>query len=77
VTEPAHDRPAALSPLTVPGFPLGSDQFGRDLPSRLLWGVRPTLVMVSFVAAVRLVLGMVIGLRAHLKIRKRQRSAVA
>jgi peptide/nickel transport system permease protein len=51
-------------PWTVPGFPLGSDQFGRDLLSRLLWGVRPTLVMVLIVATVRLVLGIVIGLGA-------------
>lgn len=48
--------------LTVPGYPLGSDRFGRDLLSRLLWGMRPTLLLVSVVALVRLALGVVIGI---------------
>jgi peptide/nickel transport system permease protein len=50
--------------LTVPGFPLGSDFFGRDLLSRVLWGIRPTLTMVAVVAAVRLILGVAIGMSA-------------
>jgi peptide/nickel transport system permease protein len=50
--------------LSVPGFPLGSDEFGRDLLSRLLWAVRPTMTMVAIVAVVRLVLGVLIGLCA-------------
>ena len=45
-----------------PEFPLGSDKLGRDLFSRLLWAVRPTLIMVIVVAAVRLALGVLIGL---------------
>ena len=49
---------------TVPGFPLGSDFFGRDLLSRLLWGIRPTMVMVTVVAVVRLALGIAVGLGA-------------
>jgi peptide/nickel transport system permease protein len=48
----------------VPGYPLGSDQFGRDVLSRLLYAVRPTLIMVSLVALVRLFLGTLIGLGA-------------
>ncbi len=48
----------------VTGYPLGSDEFGRDLYSRLLWAIRPTLQMVAVVAAVRLVLGTLIGLVA-------------
>jgi peptide/nickel transport system permease protein len=51
-------------PLTIPGFPLGSDQFGRDLLSRLLWAVRPTMIMVTIVAVVRLLLGTAIGVGA-------------
>ena len=49
---------------SVPGFPLGSDEFGRDLLSRLLWAIRPTMTMVLLVAAVRLTIGVVVGLCA-------------
>lgn len=49
---------------TVPGYPLGTDRFGRDLLSRLLWAVRPTMIMVFVVAGVRLGLGVVLGLTA-------------
>lgn len=51
-------------PFTVPGFPLGSDVYGRDLLSRLLWGARPTLLLVALVAAIRLILGLLIGVWA-------------
>jgi peptide/nickel transport system permease protein len=50
-------------PLT-PGYPLGSDYMGRDMLSRLLWGIKPTLTMVLIVAGIRLVLGTTIGLSA-------------
>ena len=53
-----------FAPGAVPGFPLGSDERGRDIYSLLLWAVRPTLVLVGLVAAVRLVLGLLIGLVA-------------
>ncbi len=46
------------------GFPLGSDRSGRDLWSRLLWAVRPTMLMVVLVAAVRLGIGVVLGVAA-------------
>ena len=49
-------------PNTVEGYPLGSDEWGRDLLSRLLWAIRPTLTLVLVVAAVRLVLGIAAGL---------------
>jgi ABC-type dipeptide/oligopeptide/nickel transport system permease subunit/outer membrane protein assembly factor BamB len=51
-----------LAAFTVPGFPLGTDHFGRDLYSQLLWAVRPTLTLVLVVAALRLVVGIVVGL---------------
>ncbi|HUF40146.1 MAG TPA: ABC transporter permease [Anaerolineales bacterium] len=62
VTGQWHIPPFEAFALT--GFPLGSDEFGRDVYSRLLYAVRPTLQMVLVVAAVRLVLGTLIGLVA-------------
>jgi peptide/nickel transport system permease protein len=53
-----------FSAFQVPGYILGSDQFGRDMLSRILYAVRPTLIMVSIVAIVRLFLGTLIGLGA-------------
>lgn len=57
-------RTPPYPPLRVDGYPLGTDRFGRDLLSRMLWGVRPTLMMVSVVALTRLILGILIGLAA-------------
>lgn len=48
----------------VQGYILGSDEFGRDLLSRIFYAVRPTLIMVTIVAVVRLFLGTLIGLGA-------------
>ncbi|HMO59331.1 MAG TPA: ABC transporter permease subunit [Roseiflexaceae bacterium] len=50
-------------PLT-PGFVFGSDRYGRDLLSRVLWGIRPTLLMVTVVAGIRLLSGLLIGVVA-------------
>lgn len=46
----------------IAGYPLGTDRWGRDLLSRILWGVRPTMVMVASVAAFRLTVGILLGL---------------
>ena len=51
-------------PMGAPGFWLGSDRAGRDLLSRLLWALQPTLALVLIIAAVRLALGLTIGLAA-------------
>jgi peptide/nickel transport system permease protein len=56
--------PPPFQPGRVDGFPLGSDEFGRDILSRLLWGVRPTLLLVVVVAALRISIGIVLGLLA-------------
>lgn len=42
-------------------WPLGSDRFGRDLYSRLLYAIRPTLILVAVVALIRLSIGVLIG----------------
>lgn len=44
-------------PLGTPGYFLGSDQFGRDVLSRLLVGTRPTLLAIFVIAVLRIVLG--------------------
>lgn len=51
-------------PAFTPGFPLGSDNLGRDLYSWLLWSVRPTIILVIVVALLRMALGVVIGVIA-------------
>jgi peptide/nickel transport system permease protein len=54
-------RMAPFEPGEVPGFPLGSDLDGRDILSRMIWAVRPTLVLAMFVACVRLGVGTFLG----------------
>lgn len=49
-------------PGQMPGFLLGADTLGRDTLSQILWALRPTLVLVLVAAAVRLLLGLVIGI---------------
>ncbi len=63
-TQGTHYVKPPVPAFTVPGFPLGADEYGRDIFSRLLWAVRPTLTIVLVVAALRLVIGLVIGLAA-------------
>lgn len=46
------------------GYLLGTDQLGRDLLSRLIWGARVSMVVAAIAAAVAFVIGGVIGLVA-------------
>lgn len=57
-TDPAH-RLAAPGEL---GYPLGSDQLGRDLLSRLVWGGRISLIIGFVSAGLALVIGGALGL---------------
>jgi len=41
--------------------PLGSDQWGRDILSLLLYGTRNTLVACTFITMARLILGLILG----------------
>lgn len=52
--------------LAAPGaeFLLGTDQSGRDMLSRIVWGGRASLAIGACVTAIGLVLGLVIGLVA-------------
>jgi peptide/nickel transport system permease protein len=47
-----------------PGFPLGSDHFGRDVLSRLLYGARVSLLAAGFAATFAMAVGLAIGIAA-------------
>lgn len=46
----------------TPGFILGSDQFGRDILSRIIAGTQPTMLTILIVATFRIIIGTFIGL---------------
>jgi len=48
----------------MPGLPMGTDQWGRDIFSMLLYGTRNTLVACLFIAMARVILGSVLGMLA-------------
>ena len=47
-----------------PANPLGSDQWGRDILSLLLYGTRNTLVAATFITLARIILGTILGIIA-------------
>jgi peptide/nickel transport system permease protein len=53
-----------LRPPGTEGFPLGTDELGRDMLSRLIWGARVSLFMGVTPVILALVLGSVIGIVA-------------
>ncbi len=48
----------------APGFLLGTDEFGRDILSRLIYGARPTLTVAVGATSLALVVGTVLGVLA-------------
>jgi peptide/nickel transport system permease protein len=53
-----------LRPLGTPGFPLGSDELGRDMLSRLIYGARLSLFMGVTPVFLALFIGSAIGITA-------------
>jgi ABC-type dipeptide/oligopeptide/nickel transport system permease subunit len=51
-----------LRPFQLPQFPLGTDNAGRDLLSRLLHAIRPTLILCLIIVTLRLITGISLGL---------------
>jgi peptide/nickel transport system permease protein len=53
-----------LRPIGTPGFPLGSDELGRDMLSRLIYGARLSLLMGVIPVFIAFFIGSVIGIAA-------------
>jgi len=55
------DTPNRLRPPLTAGHLLGTDEFGRDLLSRLVWGARISLLAGAATAAAAMLFGVVLG----------------
>ncbi|MDH7485105.1 MAG: ABC transporter permease [Anaerolineae bacterium] len=53
-----------LAPIGTPGYPLGSDELGRDILSRLIWGGRVSLLVGFGAVIVAMGFGVIVGLMA-------------
>jgi peptide/nickel transport system permease protein len=60
----AVDTPNRLQPPLSRGHVLGTDEFGRDLLSRLVWGARVSLLAGVGTAGLAMALGVVLGVLA-------------
>jgi peptide/nickel transport system permease protein len=53
-----------LRPIGTPGYPLGADELGRDMLSRLIFGARLSLFMGVVPVFIAFIIGSVIGIAA-------------
>jgi ABC-type dipeptide/oligopeptide/nickel transport system permease subunit len=56
------DTPNRLRPPLSPGHRLGTDEFGRDLLARLVWGARVSLLAGMGTAAAAMLIGVTLGI---------------
>ena len=60
----AVDTPNRLRPPGSPGHLLGTDEFGRDMLARLVWGGRISLLAGFATASVSMLVGGLLGVHA-------------
>lgn len=53
-----------LAPPATPGYPLGADDLGRDILSRLIWGGRISMLVGFGAVVVAMTIGVLVGLVA-------------
>jgi peptide/nickel transport system permease protein len=58
----AVDTRARLRPPLTAGHPLGTDEFGRDVLARLVWGARVSLLAGVATAALAMLIGVALGM---------------
>lgn len=49
---------------SLPGYPLGTDEFGRDILSRLILGIRPTMIVALGATVIAFTFGSILGTTA-------------
>jgi peptide/nickel transport system permease protein len=59
--DPAAVQPAAALQPPSPAHPLGTDNLGRDLLSRLLYGARPSLLTAAVASFLTMTIGVLVG----------------
>lgn len=60
--DPLEIRPDIVLKPALPGHPLGTDEFGRDILSRLILGIRPSLIVALGSTLLAFTSGLVLGM---------------